>query len=192
MRTFVVSAVFGLGASPRSNEASATPTSSSVPPEGYTTKPQIIPKTTTNNDPNAALKAQKDDYQKKIEQAREELKKKPGKEDSEKAKAAREEVKKANEKARQDALVARQKLMAEKQAQLAAAKNKATNQDEQSAGKKMTPRDTYTKTVKDASAEYEKIAKDPMSTGKQKTDAYAAYKKIKSDAKAALDKALSK
>ena len=190
-RTFVVSAVFGLGSSPRSNEASATPTSSSVPPEGYNAKPQAISKTTTTNDPNAALKAQKAEYQKKIEQVREELKKKPGKEDSEKAKAAREAVKKANEKARQDALVARQKLMAEKQAQLAAAKNKATGQEEQS-DKNMTPRDAYTKTVSDARIEFEKIANDPKSTGKQKMDARAAYNKIKSDAKAALNKAISK
>ena len=127
--TYAVSAIFSLGASPRSNDASATPTSTSVPPVGYSTAPQ--PQTTpkiTSNDPDAALKAQQDEIQKKIDQAKEDMKKKSGKGDSAKAIAAREEAKKANEKARQDALAARQKAMADKQASLKAAQNKTADQ----------------------------------------------------------------
>jgi titin len=125
--TYAVSAVFGLGASPRSNDASATPTSVSVPPAGYSTAPP--PQTTkTSSDPNASVKSQQDDFQKKVEQAREDLKKIPGKEDSEKAKAVREEAKKANEKARQDALAAKRKAIADKQASLKADQGKTTDQ----------------------------------------------------------------
>ncbi|WP_179367912.1 fibronectin type III domain-containing protein [Candidatus Nitrosotenuis sp. DW1] len=190
--TYVVSAVFGLGASPRSNEASATPLSTSAPPAGYsvTAPPQTAKPSSTN--PNAVLKEQQSDFQKKVQQAREELAKKSGKEDSAKAKAARDEAIKANEKARQDALAARQKLMAEKQAQLSAAKNKAPGQANDDPYGKMTPRDTYSKTVNDARIEYEKIANNPAATQKQKADAKTAYVKIKTDAKAALNKALGK
>jgi titin len=192
--TYVVSAIFGLGASPRSNEASATPLSTSAPPAGYSATPQQTTVTSTGTKPSTTLKDQQNDFQKKVQQAREELAKKAGKEDSAKAKAARDEAIKANEKAKQDALAARQKLMAEKQAQLNAAKNKTAGQanDNQSAYGKMDPRDTYGKTVNDARAEYEKIANDPKSTQKQKSEAKAAYVKIKTDAKAALNKALGK
>ncbi len=193
--TYVVSAIFGLGASPRSNEASATPLSTSVPPAGYstTTQPQTTAPSTGTN-PNTALKEQQSDFQKKVQQAREDLAKKSSKEDTAKAKAARDEAVKANENARKEALAAKQKLMAEKLAQLNAAKNKAPGQatDNQSTYGKMDPRDTYGKTVNDARAEYEKIANDPKSTQKQKSDAKAAYVKIKTDAKAALKKALGK
>ncbi len=184
--TYVVSAIFGLGASPRSNEASATPLSTSAPPAGYSTTPQqTTPSTSTK--PGTVLKEQQSDFEKKVQQAREDLAKKSGKEDSAKAKAARDEAIKLNEKAKQDALAARQKLMAEKQAQLSAAKSN----DGQPVGK-MDPRDVYGKAVNDARVEYEKIANDPNSTQKQKSDAKAAYMKIKTDAKAALNKALAK
>jgi titin len=127
--TYVVSAIFGLGASPRSNEASATPTSTSAPPAGYSAAPPPqTPAKVTGNDPKAALKAQQDELQKKIDQAKEDMKKKPGKEDSAKAIAAREEAKKANEKARQDAIAAKQKALADKQASLKAAQNKTADQ----------------------------------------------------------------
>ncbi|HSA97578.1 MAG TPA: hypothetical protein VLF17_00670, partial [Candidatus Nitrosotenuis sp.] len=193
--TYVVSAVFGLGSSPRSNDASATPTSASVPPAGYSAappkpQPQTTPKT-TRNDPNAALKEQQSELQKKIDQAKEDLKKRPGKEDSAKAISAREEANKANEKARQEAAAKRQQAMAAKLEQLKANKNKPAGQTT-STPEKMNPRDAYTKTVNDARAAYEKVANDPSSTSKQKTDAKAAYTKAKADAKAALNQALAK
>lgn len=126
--TYVVSAIFSLGASPRSNEASATPTSTSAPPAGYSAAPPPQTTAITSNDPKAILKAQQDEIQKKIDQARETLKKKSGKEDSAKAIAAREEAKKANEKARQDAIAAKQKALADRQASLKAAQNKTADQ----------------------------------------------------------------
>ncbi|TBR11884.1 MAG: hypothetical protein EPO62_01095 [Candidatus Nitrosotenuis sp.] len=145
--TYVVSAIFGLGASPRSNEASATPTSTSAPPAGYSAAPP--PQTdakVASNDPKAALKAQQAEIQKKIDQAKEALKKKPGKEDSAKAIAAREEAKKANEKARQDALAKKQKALADKQASLKAAQNKTADQVVQE--KKKTSKQLHDEAVK--------------------------------------------
>ncbi|HEY8109540.1 MAG TPA: fibronectin type III domain-containing protein, partial [Candidatus Nitrosotenuis sp.] len=173
--TYVVSAIFGLGASPRSNEASATPLSTSAPPAGYSVTPPQTTKPSASTNPSTTLKEQQSDFAKKVQQAREEMAKKSGKEDSAKAKAARDEAIKANEKARQDALVARQKLMAEKLAQLKAAKDKSTDQTNANppTSGKMDPRDTYGKAVNDARAEYEKIANDPKSTQKQKSDAKA-------------------
>lgn len=191
--TYVVSAIFGLGSSPKSNEASATPLSTSAPPAGYSTTTQSqTTKPSTSTNPSTTLKEQQSDFQKKVQQAKEELAKKSNKEDTAKAKAARDESIKANEKARQDAIAAKQKLAAEKLAQLNAAKNKATGQNDSQPTGKMDSRDIYGKTVNDARAEYEKIANDPKSTQKQKSDAKAAYTKIKTDAKAALNKALGK
>jgi hypothetical protein len=190
--TYVVSAVFSLGSSPRSNEASATPLSTSVPPAGYLTSAPPQTAAPAGSKPSTVLKQQQSDFEKKVQQAREEMAKKSNKEDSAKAKAAREEAIKANEKARQDALAAKQKLMAETLAKLNAAKNKTPGQANDQSTYGMDPRDIYGKTVNDARAEYEKIANNPSSTQKQKSDAKAAYTKIKSDAKAALNKALGK
>ncbi len=124
--TYRVSAINSIGPSGASNEATATPTSQSAPPK-------IIPKnqtatntsTKTITDPIAAAKAE---MQKKIDEARKSIPKKPGQEDSAKAKAARDEAIQANEKAKRDALAARQKLVAEKQAAIKEQQEKPSNQ----------------------------------------------------------------
>lgn len=124
--TYVVSALFSAGSSPRSNEASATPTTTSVPPAGFSTTAPATPTTTATkpvgNDPQSILKAQQEEVKRKAQEAREAMLKQSGKGDSDKAKAAREEARLANEKAVKDAQVARQKLIAEKQAALKAPK----------------------------------------------------------------------
>jgi len=124
--TYVVSALFSAGASPRSNEASATPTTTSVPPVGFSattpTTPTTTPTTTIGSDPQSILKAQQEEVKRKAQEAREAMLKQSGQGDSEKAKAAREEARLANEKAIKDAQAARQKLIAEKQAALKAPK----------------------------------------------------------------------
>ncbi len=121
--TYVVSALFTAGSSPRSNEASVTPTSTSAPPAGFSTTQSTQStqtKTQYGTDPKSILKAQQDEVLKKAQQVREEMLKKLGKTDSEKAKAAREEAQKANEKAKLDALAKRQQMTAEKLAALKA------------------------------------------------------------------------
>jgi titin len=125
--TYVVTALFPAGSSPRSNEVTVTPTNTSTTPSGYvppSTKTLNAASTTKNND----LKSQQDLLKQKTEQAREELKKKLGKEDSAKAKAAREEAQKANEKAKQEAATKRKQILAEKQATLKAKQEKAPDQ----------------------------------------------------------------
>lgn len=129
--TYVVSALFSVGSSPRSNEASATPTTTSTPPAGFSTTiatPTTTPTKPIGTDPQSILKAQQEEVQRKAKEAREAMLKQSGKGDSDKAKAAREEAQKANEKAIKDAQAARQKLIADKQAALKAPKE-TTNQD---------------------------------------------------------------
>ncbi|NDF34553.1 MAG: hypothetical protein EB154_01590 [Nitrosopumilaceae archaeon] len=122
--TYAVSALFAAGASPRSNEVTLSATATSVAPAGFSTKPgQLSSSNKIYSDPEAEKKAQQDELQRRTEQAKEELLKKLGKTDSDKAKAAREEAKQANEKAIKDAIAARQKLVAEKQAELQKPKN---------------------------------------------------------------------
>jgi len=122
--TYAVSALFAAGASPRSNEVTLSTTATSALPAGFSTKPgQLGSSNKVYSDPAAEKKAQQDELQRRTEQAKEELLKKLGKTDSDKAKAAREEAKNANEKAIKDATAARQKLVAEKQAELQKPKN---------------------------------------------------------------------
>ena len=136
--TYAVSALFTAGASPRSNEVTLSTTSTSVSPSGFSTKPeQLGSSNKAYSDPKMEKKAQQDELQRRTEQAKEELLKKLGKTDSDKAKEVREEAKKANEKAIKDAAIARQKLVAEKQAELQKPKNvtaPATNQKLVSSG----------------------------------------------------------
>jgi hypothetical protein len=124
--TYVVSALFSAGSSPRSNEVSVTPTTTSVPPAGFSTTtsatPTTAPTKSVGNDPQSILKAQQEEVKRKAQEARDAMLKQSGKGDSDKAKAAREEARLANEKAVKDAQAARQKLIAEKQAALKAAK----------------------------------------------------------------------
>jgi uncharacterized membrane protein len=117
--TYTVTALFAAGSSPRSNEISVTPTSTSAPPAGFSTNTAQIPTTTSKPigiDPQSILKAQQEEVKRKAQEAREAMLKQSGKGDSEKAKALREEAKRANEKAQQDALSAKQKLIADKKA----------------------------------------------------------------------------
>jgi titin len=118
--TYAVTALFTAGSSPRSNELSVTPTSTSVPPAGFSINsvptPILTPTKPTGTDPQSVLKAQQEEVKRKAQEAREAMLKQSGKSDSEKAKALREEAKKANEKANQDALAAKQKLIADKKA----------------------------------------------------------------------------
>ncbi len=119
--TYVVSALFSAGASPRSNEASATPITTSAPPAGFSTTTPSAPTTTPTkpigNDPQSILKAQQEEVKRKAQEARDAMLKQSGKGDSDKAKAAREEARLANEKAKSDAQAARQKLIADKKAE---------------------------------------------------------------------------
>ena len=114
--TYVVSAVFSVGASPRSNEASATPTTTSVTPFGFSITPKPIMTGTTANDPTAILKEQQDAMQSKIQEAKDSMSKLAGKTDSEKAIAAREAAQKANELANKNATETIKKRIAESQA----------------------------------------------------------------------------
>ena len=95
--TYVVSAVFSAGASPKSNEASATPLITSVTPPGISTTPSQISVGLSTNNPNSISKSQQDEMQRKIQQAKEAMSKLSGKTDSEKAIAARLAAQKANE-----------------------------------------------------------------------------------------------
>lgn len=114
--TYVASAVFSVGASPRSNEATVTPTSTSVTPPGFSTTPTPIQTTSANNDPNAILKSQQDEMQRKAQEAMDAMIKQSGKVDSDKAKAAREAAQKANDLANKNATDAIKKRVAESQA----------------------------------------------------------------------------
>ena len=114
--TYVVSAVFSAGASPKSNEASATPLTTSVIPPGVSTTPSQISGGVSINDPNSILKSQQDEMQRKIQEAKDAMSKLSGKTDSEKAIAAREAAQKANEMANKNATDAIKKRIAESQA----------------------------------------------------------------------------
>ncbi len=126
--TFVVSALFVTGASPPSNSVTVTPTTTSAPPTGYKLVTAPPAGTIPVYDQGATLKSQQIDMQKKIEQAREELKKKSAKTENAKTKAAREEAKKINEQVLKNATAERQKMFAEKQAELKAKQNKTADQ----------------------------------------------------------------
>lgn len=131
--TYAVTALFAAGSSPRSNELSITPTSTSAPPAGFSTNSAATPTPTPakpiGTDPQSILKAQQEEVKRKAQEAREAMLKQSGKGDSEKAKALREEAKKANEKANQDALIAKQKLIADKKAAaIKAQQEKISNQ----------------------------------------------------------------
>ena len=146
--TYTVTALFTAGSSPRSNEISVTPSSASVPPAGFSTKPVTAPTTTPaksiGNDPTSILKAQQEELKRKAQEARDAMLKQSGKGDSEKAKALREEANKANEKARQDAIAAKQKLVAEKkEAVIKAQQEKISNQTS-----KVQPSETTSKKPK--------------------------------------------
>ena len=137
--TYTVTAIFSAGSSPRSNEISVTPTSTSAPPAGFSANPTPTPTSTPNKptgtDPQSILKAQQEEVKRKALEAIEAMKKQSGQGDSDKAKAAREEANKANEKARQDALAAKQKLAADKKAaDLKAQEEKTANQTSKPAG----------------------------------------------------------
>lgn len=125
--TYRVSAINSIGASNPSNEASSTPTPQSAPPKVITTTNKTTSNVSTKpiGDPISAAKAE---MQKKIEEGLKQLPDRSKKTDSEKAKTARAEAQQLNEKAKQDALVARQKLVAEKQAALKAVQEKPTRQ----------------------------------------------------------------
>lgn len=120
--TYVVSALFSAGASPRSNEASATPLATSTPPAGFSTiapsAPTPTPTKPIGNDPQSILKAQQEEVKRKAQEARDAMLKQSGKGDSDKAKAAREEARLLNEKAKSDAQATRQKLIADKKAEV--------------------------------------------------------------------------
>jgi len=114
--TYVVSAVFSAGASPKSNEASATPLTTSVIPPGVSTTPSQISGGITSNVPNSVSKSQQDEMKRKIQEAKDAMSKLSGKEDGQKAIAAREAAKKANEMATKNATDAIKKRIAESQA----------------------------------------------------------------------------
>ena len=121
--TYVVSAVFSAGASPKSNEASATPLITSVTPPGISTTPSQISVGLSTNDPNSISKSQQDEMQRKIQQAKEAMSKLSGKTDSEKAVAARLAAQKANDIATKNATEAIKKRIAESQARKQAPNN---------------------------------------------------------------------
>ncbi|MFM8659059.1 MAG: fibronectin type III domain-containing protein [Candidatus Nitrosotenuis sp.] len=191
--TYAVSALFAAGASPRSNEVTISATTTSVAPAGFSTKPgQLSTSNKVYSDPEAEKKAQQDELQRRTEQAKEELLKKLGKTDSDKAKAAREEAQKANEKAIKDAAAARQKLVAEKQAELQKPKNvtatPTTNQ------KLVSPGSDKPKTLDEARqlAELSKqkaLDKINGDTKKKDTSIDAKQKEIDAANKAAWDRA---
>ena len=114
--TYVVSAIFSVGASPRSNESSATPLTTSVIPPGVSTTPSQISGGITSNVPNSVSKSQQDEMKRKIQEAKDAMSKLSGKEDGQKAIAAREAAKKANEMATKNATDAIKKRIAESQA----------------------------------------------------------------------------
>jgi titin len=133
---YTITAIFSAGSSPRSNEVSIIPSSTSAPPAGFSTNPSTAPTPTpsklTGTDPQSILKAQQDEVKRKALEAIEAMKKQSGQGDSDKAKAAREEAQKANEKARQEALAAKQKLAADKKAAaIKAQEEKTANQTSQ-------------------------------------------------------------
>lgn len=129
--TYAVSALFAAGSSPRSNEVTISTTATSAPPSGFSTKPAPLISSRGGTDIVSEKQAQQDELQRRTAQAKEDLLKKIGKTDSDKAKAARDEAQKANEKAIKDAAAARQKLIAEKQAQMQTPKNTTTSTSNQ-------------------------------------------------------------
>lgn len=190
--TYVVTALFSAGASPRSNEVSVTPTSTSAPPVGFS--PNLSPSPTTQqkpvaNDPQSILKAEQEEVLRKAREAREAMQKLSGKGDSEKAKAAREEARLANEKAAKEALETRQRLAAEKLAQAKQPKNTTSTQNAKTPTTSSKP-----KTIEEArklaeEAKQKALEKANIDVKKTETSDDQKKKQIEAANKAAWEKA---
>ena len=191
--TYVVTALFRAGSSPRSNEISVTPTSTSVAPAGFSTTQNTQPQTTTKstgNDPTSILKAEQDQVEKLRQQAREEMLKKAGKTDSDKAKATREEAQKANQKAIQDTLTKKQQETIEKQNALKAAQTKNSTQTTPQKATSVSKPKTIEEARKLAEeAKQKALEKSQVKTTPEKTDQTKAEQEMAAAKAAAWAKA---